>query len=332
MLFESGIKGEGHKCMDELYSDFAYDDAFRTMVVKCDELLIPFINYMFGEHYSNKARIYRGSNEHFVDKQGGAQDKRITDSLIKIVENNISHTYHVECESKEDVDGTIIVRIFEYDAQIALERSRTSRGRLDVYFPHTGILFLSSTDSTPDSMEIVIHTSGGDCEYSVEVIKELDFDLDKIYDNSLFFLLPFYSFNYKKDFDKIEADDYKQEEFVEIFRRIVGKLESLVEEELLSAYSKDVIIRLINKVIHKQLMKYKSTQKRVGDLMGGKVLDLDVIRAHDEGIEKGIEQGKDEERLFSIRRMMNKLKMTAEEAMDTLDIPKGERSKYMTML
>jgi len=62
--------------------------------------------------------------------------------------------------------------------------------------------------------------------------------------------------------------------------------------------------------------------------MGGKVLDLDVIRAHDEGIE----QGKDEERLVSIRRIMNKLKMTAEEAMDTLDIPKGERSKYMTML
>ena len=26
--------------MDNLYSDFAYDDAFRTMVVKCDELLI----------------------------------------------------------------------------------------------------------------------------------------------------------------------------------------------------------------------------------------------------------------------------------------------------
>ena len=100
----------------------------------------------------------------------------------------------------------------------------------------------------------------------------------------------------------------------------------------MSAYSKDVIIRLINKVVHKQLLKYKSTQKRVGDLMGGKVLDLDVIRAHDEGIEQGRERGKDEERLFSIRRIMNKLKMTAEEAMDTLDIPKGERSKYMTML
>jgi len=148
----------------------------------------------------------------------------------------------------------------------------------------------------------------------------------------LFFLLPFYSFNYKKDFDKIEADSYKQEEFVEIFRRIVGELESLVDEGLLSAYSKDVIIRLINKVVHKQLMKYKSTQKRVGDLMGGKVLDLDVIRAHDEGIEQGIEQGRESTLATSIRSIMKNFKLTAEEAMDKLDIPKGERSKYMAML
>ncbi len=41
--------------MDNLYSDFAYDDAFRTMVVKCDELLIPFINYMFDMNYSKNA-------------------------------------------------------------------------------------------------------------------------------------------------------------------------------------------------------------------------------------------------------------------------------------
>ena len=96
----------------------------------------------------------------------------------------------------------------------------------------------------------------------------------------------------------------------------------------MSAYSKDVIIRLINKVIHKQLMKYQSTQKRVGDLMGGKVLDLDVIRAHDEGIE----QGRDSTLAKSIRSIMKNFKLTAEEAMDKLDIPKGERSKYMTML
>ena len=87
-------------------------------------------------------------------------------------------------------------------------------------------------------------------------------------------------------------------------------------------------------------MKQTETQKKVGDLMGGKVLDLDIIRAHDagleegreEGIKKGREEGRESTLASSIRSMMSKLKLTAEEAMDTLDIPKSERSKYMTML
>jgi len=171
------------------------------MVVKCDELLIPFINYMFDMNYSKKAHIYRNANERYLDQQGGSQDKRITDSLIKIREDDVTHTYHVECESKDDIDGTIIVRLFEYDAQIALDRGEVNSGRLDVYFPHTGILFLSSSDSTPDKMEIVMHTSGDDSRYFVEVMKESDFDLEKVFENELFFLLPFYSFNYKNEFE-----------------------------------------------------------------------------------------------------------------------------------
>ena len=62
--------------------------------------------------------------------------------------------------------------------------------------------------------------------------------------------------------------------------------------------------------------------------MCGKVLDLDVIRAHDEGIE----QGRDSTLATSICGIMKNFKLTAEEAMEKLDIPKGERSKYMTML
>ena len=83
----------------------------------------------------------------------------------------------------------------------------------------------------------------------------------------------------------------RQDEFVEIYRGIIDTLEELVSEGMLSSFSKDVIISLINKVSYKQLMKRKQTQKKVGDLMGGKVLDLDIIRAHDDGINEGLAQG-----------------------------------------
>ena len=43
-----------------------------------------------------------------------------------------------------------------------------------------------------------------------------------------------------------------------------------------------------------------------------------------EGMEKGI--------VIAIRKMMDKLKMTAEQAMDTMNISKDERSKYEELL
>ncbi len=79
-------------------------------------------------------------------------------------------------------------------------------------------------------------------------------------------------------------------------------------------------------------MKQKQMQKKVGDLMGGKVLDLDIIKAHDDGIEEGKAQGREEEKISSLRSMMKNLKISAEEAMESLDIPKSERSKYMAKL
>ncbi|WP_207649923.1 hypothetical protein [Butyrivibrio proteoclasticus] len=59
----------------------------------------------------------------------------------------------------------------------------------------------------------------------------------------------------------------------------------------LSALSYDAIIRLTYRVAYKLTMKQDNVQKKVGDVMGGKVLDLPCFRAYDQGLEEGIEQG-----------------------------------------
>ena len=48
---------------------------------------------------------------------------------------------------------------------------------------------------------------------------------------------------------------------------------------MLVGFSYGVIIRLINKVVHKMTMNRKNVQGKVGDIMGGKVLELDIIKA-----------------------------------------------------
>ena len=54
------------------------------------------------------------------------------------------------------------------------------------------------------------------------------------------------------------------------------------------------IIRLTHSVAYKLTMKRDNIQKKVGDVMGGKVLDLPEIRIYHEGIDKGREEGRAE--------------------------------------
>ena len=50
------------------------------------------------------------------------------------------------------------------------------------------------------------------------------------------------------------------------------------------------------------------------------------------GISIGIKQGKFEERLSNIQSLITSLRLTAEQAMDALNIPQEERSQYLPKL
>ena len=48
--------------------------------------------------------------------------------------------------------------------------------------------------------------------------------------------------------------------------------------------------------------------------------------------EQGLEQGAEENRIQSLKEIMKNLKLTAEQALDALGIPKSEHQKYINML
>ena len=51
----------------------------------------------------------------------------------------------------------------------------------------------------------------------------------------------------------------------------------------------------------------KNVQRKVGDIMGGKVLEMDIIKAHREGIAEGITQGFAEGRTEGLEKSIKKL-------------------------
>lgn len=66
-----------------------YDDVFRTLLNDCSSLIIPVINEVFKEHYSGQEKITFSPNEHFLNQQGGDEEKQITDTTFKQIKNNL---------------------------------------------------------------------------------------------------------------------------------------------------------------------------------------------------------------------------------------------------
>ena len=213
---------------------------------------------------------------------------------LQILFKNVTKKYHLECESKK-YDGSILVRIFEYDTQIAIDDSKGSVGKLHIKFPNTGLLLLRKTDNNIPFAKVQIELPNQRCvAYSIPIIHMSDYSIDDIFDNKLYMLIPFYIFNYEKELAGYNADEKKAEMFLEGYNSIYGRLLNELEAGSLSPLSFSAIIRLTYSVAYKLTVKHSNLQKKVSDIMGGKVLDLPEIRVYHQGKEEGRAEGEKE--------------------------------------
>lgn len=265
-----------------------YDDVFRTLLNDCSSLIISVINEAFGEHYTGKERIEFLPNEHFLNKQDGAEEERITDSCFRILTQK-PKKYHCECQSNDD--DSMIVRFFEYDAQIALDDGEVKGNVLTVEFPYSTVLYLRCKASTPDSMRTRINTPGGKVEYEIPVIKVQRYSIDEIFEKNLLFLIPFYIFTHESRFEEYENNDAMLETLKSEYESIRKRLEKLAEEKVINEYTKCTILDMSNKVLQNIAEKHERVREGVKSVMGGQVLEYEAKRIRTEAIEQGIERG-----------------------------------------
>lgn len=262
-----------------------YDDVFRTLLNDCSTLIIPVINEVFGEHYSGREKIIFSPNEHFLNRQSGNEEERITDTSFKI-EGEQTKKYHLECQSSSD--NSMLVRFFEYDTQIALDEGTIGGNILTVTLPHSAVLFLRHHASTPNMLKIRMVTPGGTVEYDIQVMKSQQYTLEKIFEKNLLLLIPFYIFSHETRFDEYEKDEAKLKILQEEYGQIKNKLEELLNQGVITEYTKCTIIDMSNKVLEHIAVKYNSVKEGVKAVMGGKVLEYEAKTIKREGIEEGI--------------------------------------------
>ena len=265
-----------------------YDDVFRTLLNDCSSLIIPMINEVFEEHYSGWEKVIFSPNEHFLNRQSGNEEERITDTSFRI-EGTETKKYHLECQSS--TDNSMLVRFFEYDTQIALDEGTINGNVLTVTLPHSAVLFLRHLASTPDTLKIRIVTPGGTVEYNIQVIKSQEYTLEEIFEKNLLLLIPFYIFSHETRFAEYERDKAKLKALQLEYEQIKNKLEDLLNQGVISEYTKCTIIDMSNKVLEHIAVKYNSVREGVKSVMGGKILEYEAKTIKREGMEEGMEKG-----------------------------------------
>ena len=159
-----------------------FDDVYRTIVQKLSFLIIPAINEAFGTHYDLHTGLTQLRNEH-LELAG----KIITDSIFRIGDI----LYHIECQSTPD--GTMVIRMFEYDFAIALEEAYKGNAPYRVKFPMSAVIYLRPDKNVRGALSMEVEFPDGQIvTYQVPVINVQDYSLDNIFDKWLWLFIPFY--------------------------------------------------------------------------------------------------------------------------------------------
>ena len=283
-----------------------YDDVFRTIQERMPRLLIPLINEAFHTDYAKDELV-----ERLPEEYQKVISKVVADSC-SMVRN---HIYHIECQSTKD--GTMAVRMVEYDFMIGLSRAEMENGQYRIRFPRSCILYLRHNEETPEEEALDLEFADGQkVKYAVPVIKVQNYTLKELFDKKLYIYLPYYIMRYEKRLPEISRDKEAVENLLKEYEGMLEKLRKETCREETGVFQD--LAGLIRKVADYQLRKEADLKERMGRVMGGKVLELpsDALR---EAEKRGEKRGKQEGLLRGEARVNRLILMLQEKSrMDDL--------------
>ena len=259
-----------------------FDDVLRTVQERRPELLIPLINEVFHTSYGDTMQVTRLPEEYQK-----VISKVVADSCNKLGE----HIYHFECQSTKD--GTIMIRMMEYDFMIALANSKWHKNKKRLKLPRSCIIYLRAKDTTmkEDTLEMELQ-DGNVVRYKVPILIVRNYSIEEIFEKRLLILLPYYIIKYEKELPTIAGNEARLQALEQEYRYITYRLEQMTKEDN-TALFKDMM-QMIRRVMDYILRKNEDVKERMADTMGGKVMWLpsdELRKARNEGIECGIERG-----------------------------------------
>ena len=226
-------------------------------------------------------------------RQDGNTKEKITDTCFVIINNTEEKDkkYHLECQSTSD--GSILIRMFEYDTQIALEDGVVESGILTIVFPNSAVIYLRHNPNTPEVFTVRMLTPGGEVSYPVPVMKVQEYTIDEIFKSKPLFLIPFYIFSYEKSFDTLEQNKEKLTALEEEFLLIRRRLEEFCAAGEITEYIKCTILDMTKKVVESIARNHEAVKEGVKQVVGGRILEYEAKDILRRGISQGRREGEE---------------------------------------
>ena len=214
--------------------------------------------------------------------------KIITDSILQIED----HTYHLECQSS--LDGRMVIRMFEYDFSIALELAQKNNETFEIEFPQSCVLYIRNhrKRSLPDYHEAIVKFANGQqIVYRVPILRAQNYTVDSIFEKRLLILLPYHILRYESFLKNSGSNTKKLEQLLTDYQKINDALEQCMDDKKSTLYID--MITLIEEIADHIIPKNsEKIRERLGNIMGGKILQLESERL------------REEERIDAIRNMI----------------------------
>ena len=260
-----------------------FDDVFRTLLERCQKLIIPVINEVFGTEYTMDEETVLLSNEHYIVESDGKAIKRITDSCIKIG----SRLYHIECESNPK--SGIEIRMIEYDFHIALSNRTSEDEEIVLRFPESAVLYLRHNSKSPDKLKVkLIMPDGSTAHYSVPVVKVQEYTKEELFDKNLLFFIPYYVLRFENALKDKANVDAVERQLLEDYQDIYARLKGLEEKETIDYNYLHDLVSLTTRLIEVVSRNNPNIMRGVSVMGGGKVLEMDSEKIYNRGIEQGV--------------------------------------------
>lgn len=241
-----------------------WDEIMKKETFLMPEQLLPLIKEVHGKDYLKGTSIRPLATEFSVERSDTKEITSIRADITVIVA--AKDIYHFECEIQNN--GTMVMRMFEYDVHIALSYKQEKEQGMVLNFPYSAVLYLQENGNIPDELSCQIRFGdGGTYQYKVPTIKVQSYSLEEIKEKHLSVLIPFLPLRFRrKHAMRKKAPNVGKEELTSFYQQLILLLEEEVDAGYLSETNRNTIISLLNKSLIRVFYRNEDLLKEVVEM------------------------------------------------------------------